>query len=145
MYHNKIRQYHKTEAVTATKLAQVAILLEHCASLLRKATIAIETKNYEERYLCTDKVMVIINSIQSSLAVDKSAEAVDLNDFFQRIIVLLLEVGLKQNAVLCSQIEVALSEMASVWRLADSNNSQPPIQQQDQPTTQAVDGITLSA
>ncbi|WP_010297301.1 flagellar export chaperone FliS [Candidatus Odyssella thessalonicensis] len=119
--YNKMRTYRRVEAMTASKIAQVAILLEHCAELLRRTKVAIEVKDYEQRYLCTEKVMVILSSIQSSLAIETSAEAVELNAFFNTMIIALLDINLKQEAALCEKVEFALAEMASIWRLADSH------------------------
>ncbi|MBW8310263.1 MAG: flagellar protein FliS [Candidatus Paracaedibacteraceae bacterium] len=121
MYNAQMRHYHKAEAITASKMVQVAILLDHCVGLLRRAKVAIETKDYEQRHHCIDKVMVIISSIQSSLAVDRSPEVGEISNFFNNIVAFLLEVSLKEDAALCEQVQIALSEMASIWRLADSH------------------------
>ncbi len=123
MYNTQMRHYHKIEAITASKMVQVAILLDHCAGLLRRAKIAIETKDYEQRHYCIDKVMVIISSIQSSLAVDRSPEIGEISNFFNNIIAFLLEITLKEDAALCQQVQIALLEMASIWRLADSHKT----------------------
>lgn len=123
MYNAKMRQYLRTEAATASPLAQVAILLEHCAGLLRRATVAIKMKDYEERFYCIDKVMVILSSIQSNLAIEKSVEATEINTFFQSMIVFLLDVSMNEDAVLCEKVETAIAEMASIWRLADTHGN----------------------
>ncbi|AIK95794.1 flagellar export chaperone FliS [Candidatus Odyssella acanthamoebae] len=125
MYNAQMRQYHKAEVVTASQMVQVAILLDHCAGLLRRAKVAIETKDYEQRHHCIDKVMVIISSIQSSLVVDRSPEIAEISAFFNNIVTFLLEVTLKEDTNLCEQVQIALSEMASIWRLADSHKSSP--------------------
>jgi flagellar protein FliS len=123
MYNTQLRHYHKAESITASQMGQVAILLDHCAVLLRRAKVAIETKDYEQRHHCIDKVMVIISSIQSSLVVDRSPEIADISAFFNNIVAFLLEISLKEDANLCEHVQIALSEMASIWRLADSHKN----------------------
>lgn len=121
MYNVKLRQYQRSQAVISTPVAQVAILLEHCAALMRRIKIAIDNKDYENRYHATDKAIVILSSIQSCLAVDQTSEAAELNRFFQQMIVLILEINLKDDIQLCHDVETALSEMADVWRTADAS------------------------
>ena len=120
MYNAKLRQYQMSQAAISTPIGQVAILLEHCAKLMRRIKIAIESKDYEARYNATDKAIVIISSIQGSLAVDLTVEAAELNTFFQQMILFILDINMKEDLQLCQDVEVALSEMADVWRTADA-------------------------
>jgi flagellar biosynthetic protein FliS len=119
MYNAKLRQYQRSQAVIATPLGQVAILLDHCSGLMRRIKVAIEAKDYEGRYNATDKAIVIISSIQASLAVERTAEAVELSKFFQEMILFILDINMKEDLQLCQDVEVALGEMADVWRTAD--------------------------
>lgn len=123
MYYKQLRQYQKAEAITSSQLVKVAILLEHCAALLRQTKVALETKDYEKRFICTDKIIILIGSIQDCLVVDRSPEIMEIRDFFNNMISLIIKMNLKQDIELCGQLEVALTEMAAVWRLADSNQS----------------------
>ena len=120
MYNAKLRQYQMSQAAISTPIGQIAILLEHCAKLMRRIKIAIESKDYEARYNATDKAIVIISSIQGSLAVDLTVEAAELNTFFQQMILFILDINMKEDLQLCQDVEVALSEMADVWRTADA-------------------------
>lgn len=120
MYNAKLRQYQMSQAAISTPIGQVAILLEHCAKLMRRIKIAIESKDYEARYNATDKAIVIISSIQGSLAVDRTIEAAELNTFFQHMILFILDINMKEDLQLCQDVEIALSEMADVWRTADA-------------------------
>lgn len=131
MYNAKLRQYQRSQATIATPLGQIAILLDHTASLMRRIKIAVESKDYEARYHATDKAIVILSSIQSSLAVDKTEEAADLSRFFQEMILFILDVNIKEDLQLCQDIEVALSEMAEVWRTADHNTKATDIVDQE--------------
>lgn len=131
MYNAKLRQYQRSQATIATPLGQIAILLDHTASLMRRIKIAVESKDYEARYHATDKAMVILSSIQSSLAVDKTEEAAELSRFFQEMILFILDVNIKEDLQLCQDIEVALSEMAEVWRTADQNSKKTDIVDQE--------------
>ena len=131
MYNAKLRQYQRSQAATATPLGHIAILLDHTASLMRRIKIAVESKDYEARYHATDKAMVILSSIQSSLAVDKTEEAAELSRFFQEMILFILDVNIKEDLQLCQDIEVALSEMAEVWRTADQNSKKTDIVDQE--------------
>ncbi len=131
MYNAKLRQYQRSQAATATPLGHIAILLDHTASLMRRIKIAVESKDYESRYHATDKAIVILSSIQSSLAVDKTEEAADLSRFFQEMILFILDVNIKEDLDLCQDVEVALSEMAEVWRTADQNAKTPEVMPPD--------------
>ncbi len=119
MYNVQLRQYQRSQAAIATPLGQIAILLDHCAGLMRRVKVAVEAKDYEGRYNATDKAIVIISSIQSSLAVDRTSEAAELSRFFQEMILFILDVNMKEDLQLCQDVEVALTEMADVWRVAD--------------------------
>ncbi|MBX3487750.1 MAG: flagellar protein FliS [Candidatus Paracaedibacteraceae bacterium] len=123
MYNVQLRQYQRSQAAIATPLGQIAILLDHCAGLMRRVKVAVEAKDYEGRYNATDKAIVIISSIQSSLAVDRTPEAAELSRFFQEMILFILEVNMKEDLQLCQDVEVALTEMADVWRVADMSVS----------------------
>ncbi len=131
MYNAKLRQYQRSQATIATPLGQIAILLDHTASLMRRIKIAVESKDYEARYHATDKAMVILSSIQSSLAVDKTEEAAELSRFFQEMILFILDVNIKEDLQLCQDVELALNEMAEVWRTADQNTKTPDIVDQE--------------
>lgn len=123
MYNVQLRQYQRSQAAIATPLGQIAILLDHCAGLMRRVKVAVEAKDYEGRYNATDKAIVIISSIQSSLAVDRTPEAAELSRFFQEMILFILDVNMKEDLQLCQDVEVALTEMADVWRVADMSTS----------------------
>ena len=131
MYNAKLRQYQRSQATIATPLGQIAILLDHTASLMRRIKIAVESKDYEARYHATDKAMVILSSIQSSLAVDKTEEAAELSRFFQEMILFILDVNIKEDLQLCQDVELALNEMAEVLRTADQNTKTPDIVDQE--------------
>lgn len=131
MYNAKLRQYQRSQATIATPLGQIAILLDHTAGLMRRIKIAVESKDYEARYHATDKAMVILSSIQSSLAVDKTEEAAELSRFFQEMILFILDVNIKEDLQLCQDVELALNEMAEVWRTADQNTKTPDIVDQE--------------
>lgn len=127
MYNAKLRQYQRSQATIATPLGQIALLLNHCSGLMRRIKISIETKDYEARYTATDKAIVIISSIQSSLAVDKTEEAAELSQFFQEMILFILDVNIKEDLRLCQEVELALREMADVWRTADLNTKESEV------------------
>ena len=131
MYNAKLRQYQRSQATIATPLGQIAILLDHTAGLMRRIKIAVESKDYEARYHATDKAIVILSSIQSSLAVDKTEEAAELSRFFQEMILFILDVNIKEDLQLCQDVELALNEMAEVWRTADQNTKTPDIVDQE--------------
>lgn len=127
MYNAKLRQYQRSQAATATPLGQIAMLLDHTAGLMRRIKVAIESKDYESRYHATDKAMVILSSIQSSLAIEKTTEAAELSHFFQEMILFILDINIKEDIQLCQDVEVALSEMADVWRTADQNTKKSEV------------------
>lgn len=119
MYHKQLRNYGVMESTSASKLIQVAMLLENCGQLLQKTGLAIEEKNYEERYLLIDKVMLILSAIQDILATDRSTMANSLNTYFQNTITLLVQVNVQEDLALCHLVRERLIEMAQIWRDAD--------------------------
>lgn len=108
------------------------MLLENCGQLLQKTGKAIEAKNYEERYLLIDKVMLILSAIQDILATDRSTMANNLNTYFQNTITLLVQVNVQEDLALCQLVRERLLEMAQIWRDADRTlapqESAPPPQ-----------------
>lgn len=119
MYHKQMRNYSATASSSGSKLTQVAMLLENCGHLLKKASVAIEEKNYEERYILTDKVMIILSAIQDVLATDRSSMARDLNTYFQNSLTLLVQINAHEDLALCNLLRDRLIEMAQIWRDAD--------------------------
>lgn len=132
MYHKQFRNYSSVESSSSSKLIQVAMLLENCGQLLQKTGMAIEAKNYEERYLLIDKVMLILSAIQDILATDRSTMANNLNTYFQNTITLLVQVNVQEDLALCQLVRERLLEMAQIWRDADRTltpqESAPPPQ-----------------
>lgn len=132
MYHKQFRNYSSVESSSSSKLIQVAMLLENCGQLLQKTCVAIEAKNYEERYLFIDKVMLILSAIQDILATDRSTMANNLNTYFQNTITLLVQVNVQEDLALCQLVRERLLEMAQIWRDADRTlipqESAPPPQ-----------------
>lgn len=119
MYHKQFKNYRTAESSSASKLIQVAILLENCGQLLQKASLAIEEKKYEERYILIDKVMLILSAIQDILATDKSTMAKNLNTYFQKTITLLVQVNMQEDVTICNLVRERLIDMAQIWREAD--------------------------
>lgn len=124
MYNRQMRNYRSMESMTTSKLIQVALLLENCGQLLQKTIVAMEEKNYEERYLLIDKVMIILSAIQDTLATDRSDMANNLNTYFQNTITLLTQVSLQEDINLCKLVRERLIEMAQIWREADQTLSE---------------------
>ncbi len=119
MYHKQMKNYSNAASTSGSKLTQVAMLLENCGHLLKKAAVAIVEKNYEERYILTDKVMIILSAIQDVLATDRSFMARDLNTYFQNSITLLIQINAEEDLDLCNLLRDRLIEMAQIWRDAD--------------------------
>lgn len=143
MSYQKIRSYAKVENSAASKLIEMAILLERCAAFLQQAGTAITTEAFEERFIAIDKVIVIMCSLQSNLAVDQFEEAKEFHAFFGNVVSLLVQVNLKNDVKLCSQIREKLIEMASLWREADKTltTSSSDLEQSDQ--QQGIDSLNV--
>lgn len=143
MSYQKIRSYAKIENSAVSKLIEMAILLERCAAFLQQAGIAIAAEDFEARFTATDKVIVIMCSLQSNLAVEQSEEAKEFHSFFGNVVSLLVQVNLKNDAKLCSQIREKLLEMSYLWREADKTLT-PPSQDLQQPTQQErIDSLNV--
>lgn len=119
MSYQKLRHYHQAESTSVSKLVQVAILLEYCAQLLQRTLIAIDQGDIEERFNTTDKVTVVISSIQGALAVERSEDAQALNTFFQNVISILIRINTENDKEMCELLRERLLEMGSIWRSAD--------------------------
>lgn len=119
MSYQKIRSYTKIENSSVSKLIEMAILLERCATFLQQACGAIAREDFEGRFIATDKVIVLMSSLQNVLAVDRTQEAKEFHAFFGNVISLLVQVNLKNDIKLCMQIREKLIEMAQLWREAD--------------------------
>lgn len=134
MYQRQFKKYNTLENASSSKLIQVAILLENCAQLLQKTIVALETKQYEERFLYIDKTIIILGAIQDVLATDRSGMARDLNTYFQNTIQLLTQVSIQEDIDLCKMVRERLIEMAQIWRDADKtlNVDKPSGQQSEQ-------------
>lgn len=122
MSYEQIRQYSHHQEKSASRLIEMAILLERCAQFLQQVIIAIPSQDYEKRFEYTDKVIVILNSLQGTLAIHHSEEAKAFHEFFSNAITLLVQVNLKEDPQLCLKIREKLLEMANLWRDADKTN-----------------------
>lgn len=119
MTYDQIRKYSQMQEKSASQLIEMAIILERCAQFLQRAIMAIEVHDYEERFINTDKVMVIMGTLQSILAVDRSEEAQGFHQFFENVVTLLVFVNVQDDAALCAKIREKLIDMADLWRAAD--------------------------
>lgn len=116
---NQSKAYQRVEAISASKIGQVAILLEHCVRLLDESIRAIGDNQIEQRFLKVDQVMVILNTITNNIDQESSSHAKGLSRFFQRMVIGLVDVNINNDAVMCGKIQTCLFEMAKIWRNAD--------------------------
>lgn len=119
MKKNQTRSYQHVQAISATKIGQVVILLDHCVRLLERAITAIQENKIEERFHHLDQAGVILNTIHNNIDVASSQYARGLSKFFQRMVLGLMEVNLTNDPALCAKIQACLHEMAKIWRKAD--------------------------
>lgn len=116
---NQTRSYHHVEAISATKIGQIVILLDHCVRLLGRAITAMKENKIEERFNHLDQAVVILNTINNNIDISSSEYAKGLSQFFQRMSLGLIEVNLANDPVMCEKIQTCLHEMAKIWRNAD--------------------------
>ncbi|WP_032112605.1 flagellar export chaperone FliS [Candidatus Paracaedibacter symbiosus] len=122
---NQTKSYQRVEAISASKLGHVAILLDHCGRLLSKAIQAMKDNQIEERFLNIDRVMVILNTIDNNIDQNSSTYAKGLSRFFQRMVVGLIDVNINNDPVMCGKIQTCIMEMAKIWRNADKTPEVP--------------------
>ena len=130
---NQTRSYQHIEAISATKIGQVVILLDHCVRLLGRAMAAMQDNKIEERFHNLDQAIVILNTINNNLDPSTSKHARGLSQFFQRMSLGLVEINLTNDPVMCEKIQTCLHEMAKIWRKADM-----------MPETTAIPAMTMS-
>lgn len=119
MKQNYARNYQRVQAISATKIGQVALLLDHCVRLLDRAIAAIHANQMEDLYLHLDQTIVILCTIENSLDEEASEYAKGLKSFFQKMTRGLQEVLYQGNADLCAKIQTCLLGMANIWHKAD--------------------------
>lgn len=116
---NQTRSYQHVEAISATKIGQVVILLDHCVRLLGRAITAMKENKIEEKFHHLDQAAVILNTINNNIDPASSKYAKGLSEFFQRMSLGLVEVNLTNDSAMCEKIQTCLHEMAKIWRNAD--------------------------
>lgn len=116
---NQTRSYQHVEAISATKIGQVVILLDHCVRLLGRAITAMKENRVEEKFTCLDQAVVILNTIDNNIDASSSKYAQGLSRFFQSMSLGVTEVNLANEPVMCEKIQTCLHEMAKIWRNAD--------------------------
>lgn len=119
MKQNYARNYQRVQAISATKIGQVALLLDHCVRLLDRAIAAIHANQMEDLYLHLDQTIVILCTIENSFNEEASDHAKRLKSFFQKMTRGLQEVLYQGNADLCAKIQTCLLGMANIWHNAD--------------------------
>lgn len=129
MKFNQTKSYQRVHAISASKIGQVAILLDHCVRLLDKSIHAIQENKIEERYHTIDQAIVIIGTITNNLDQESSVYAKKLITFFTTMVAGLHKVNIENDAELCGKIQTCILEMAKIWYNADKS----PESQSDSP------------
>lgn len=125
---NQAKRYQRVEAISASKLGQVALLLDCCVGLLSKAIQAIHENKIEERFLNIDQAVVIIMTISNNIDQESSEHAKKLANFFNKMVAGLFEVNNSNDPDLCAKLQVCIQGMAGVWRDADKAPMEIPVQ-----------------
>ena len=116
---NQTQRYQRIEAISATQVGQVALLLDYCVKLLGKAIQAIHENKIEDRFLNIDQAVVILMTISNNIDQASSEHAKKLASFFDKMVAGLFEVNNRNDPELCEKLQVCIQGMAGVWRDAD--------------------------
>ncbi len=130
--HAGYEQYIKNKVVTSSPLEQVALILDKASQHALTAHKASVDHKIEERFIATDKAIILLNGLLGSLEKNPKPEVkefvLSMDAFYRQMIVLLMNVNVKQDSTLSLKISKSLQEMAQLWRQADQSGNTTTIQ-----------------
>lgn len=149
--------YRNRSVAAASPADQVAMLLETAARHMMTALNALDAKDYEARFLATEKAQLIIKGLQQCLAedVDEARQMVEVFDnYYTNLSLMITRVNVRNDRDACSVVVDGLRTMAQTWRQVGQSAPQPgtPAPQagsaasgSEQPPAMPAGGFTVSA
>ncbi|WP_445682606.1 flagellar export chaperone FliS [Radicibacter daui] len=149
--------YRNRSVAAASPADQVAMLLETAARHMMTALNALDAKDYEARFLATEKAQLIIKGLQQCLAedVDEAKQMVEVFDnYYTNLSLMITRVNVRNDRDACSVVVDGLRTMAQTWRQVGQSvpHAGAPAPQQsgtaapgEQPVTMPAGGFTVSA
>lgn len=120
-------QYVKAKTEAAGPLEHVAMILDRIAQHTLSAQTAILENRIEDRFIATDKAIILLNGLLGTLKQDGDPQTSifvqAMDDFYREAIAHLFVINNKNDPDLCVKVANSLKEMAQMWRKASKENA----------------------
>jgi flagellar biosynthetic protein FliS len=127
-----LRAYQKNQALMASPVEQVALLLDRAARLMDDAHKAMLDNRFEDRFLHSEKAIKIITGLASVLKTEDPTMPTEvralilvMEGFYREMLIKIMDMSLKNDPRICLEIVEKFREMGGEWHDANKRIDPP--------------------
>ncbi len=134
---NPYKSYSHNQIDSATPAEQIGALFDKAARHIADASQAIARGDIQARYDASEKAMVIMEGLLSSLnreTPERAQAAESLELYYRTMIMMISRLNIYNDETVCSSLESSFKDMADFWRQAGLTLNQPQNDTDEVPT-----------